>query len=105
MKNSEKLKFSIMIILLVIVFIIIGLEATIVVFGIFLILGYLIFNWIINNEFPANNGATEYYKKEAYKYIYESHWFFKLTITYWWNRFIYYLDYELNNKTQNEENK
>lgn len=98
-----------MIILLVIFFIVIGLKATIVTFGAFLILCYLIFNWDVNDEFSFSLSSVksieneEYYKKEACKYIYESPWFYKLTITYWWNRFIYYLDYELNKKTQDEE--
>lgn len=105
MKNSEKLIQLLWFLGFVLFLIYIGLKTTIILFIIAFILFYLILTVTVFIEFPLKKRL--YYKNEV-QIIRECKEYIKnanielITITYWWCRFLYYLDYELN-KTKNEE--
>lgn len=104
MRNSEKLKLIIFFIVLTVLLVSIFKQFTIFVI---LFILYLFFNVFVVLQFPFKKDFFERrdeleIEKECKEYIKNAKYEL-ITITYWWNRFIYYLDYELNNKTQNEE--
>jgi len=96
MKNSDKFKLFILITVLLYGFYIIGLNATLIILFILLSSIYFIFNLGVYDDMPSS-------KKGCYEYFNETHWTYKITITYWWNRFMFYLDYELNKNNKDEE--
>ena len=116
MKNSEKLKTAIAILIWILVgCFVLYITPLIVVLGILtctILVFYVLYTFYIYSEFPMNHsdlkrllskslGTSE---KEACIKFFKEEKLGVITITYWWNKLIYYLDYELN-KQPNETNK
>lgn len=99
MKNSDKFKISLVSSILgaLIVFVIYDdFEMFKVLFYLFLTVSYVIFNLIVKHEFPEDFYDEDYdYKDVFLESIKSFHWSYKFTITYWWKRFMFYLDYQL----------
>ena len=109
MKNSEKFEIIIMIVLFIIFLIIMGLKFIITLLVCSICAIYILCNLYVLAYFPSEKDRYELrseieIQRECEEYIKNANWRL-ITITYWWCRFMYYLDYQLNNKAQNEENK
>jgi len=99
MKNSDKFKISLVSSILgaLIVFVIYDdFEMFKILLYLILTICYMLFNLFVALHYPkatAFNG--EKYVEYCKEWFNKANWIVKLSVVYWWKRFMFYLDYQL----------
>lgn len=106
MKNSDKFKYGLLVFIGIVFLFLMGITYIIGFVLSFIGGSYVVFNLYVLAFFPLEKSRFELrnetdIQKECKDYIKNANWEL-ITITYWWCRFLYYLDYEFNQKQTHE---